>query len=244
MVARLIALLALCACTASAVSLKDLIARMSEGGAAVAYVPPGWSTSFSWYKFDGTDTNNIPDYSAVGTNSLYAFLVGTNTAGWTLSGGEFSVRGSYNMALKSRYNAPANVTQATIYAWARVDQIVNYAGHFRVFGTYNYGFSSTRPIAYWRDTSLDQGVNLSTGVWHHLCLVHEGNGASKYYIDGVQKASGNLAATAMDQSRVLIGTTDAGNWTYQWVGSISEYYMTRYLMTSNEVVSVYQKGAQ
>lgn len=208
------------------------------------YFPPGYSQSKLWYKFDGTDTNNIIDYSSIRTNSGYVKI--TNGGGsFSLSNGVFKTNPNpTNAYVMSRYAPPANPNrQATWYAWVNVARTVSYQGifMFRGGGNANGLFSDT--VGWNNLTAINWYGNLfTTNAWHLLVGTHS-NGTSTIYTDGAKATPAVFSSTANTPAIFYIGY-DPNSAGQQLEGQVSEVYYTEYLFTHQDVSNVLNKGAQ
>lgn len=194
MVRRLIVLLALCACTASAVSLKDIIARMSVGGAP----PVDLTQNLQHYWRGATGTND----SGSTPQSLITYgTITASTNGWDFGTGDTNY---------FRVNGPiTNGTSYTISVWAKPNKTAMDANDYGGWIFEDRAGNDDWHVVYWKSTGkflstywnnfvtasdLHSTNAVVNAVWVHIAVVMDnasgnGSGTQSIYINGSLSAS-------------------------------------------------------
>ena len=174
----------------------------------------------------GTDPN-FRDYVILGgadelsprTNTDFTVSVWVNTTGWEDDAAIISNKDWY-----SGYTS----------GWA-------IAGQSGGAGSWQWNFSDGLGGRADYDPS---GPIVSDGLWHHLCVTHERDGAAKFYFDGVTQDEVDISGISgsLDTGYpTVIGTGGAEGefWPYWFIGAIDEVRFYSYALDPYTVAGLY-----
>jgi hypothetical protein len=244
MVKRLILIIALCAASASAVSLLDLVAWISAaGGAPPAYVPTAASNLVLRWSFTTGSATNVPDDSG---NGNYGYNADTN--GPTITGG-YSAFANNNYLRTVSTNLLSTKTEYTMTMWMWCDS----------FTTYGWPFAATSP-SQWSGIEFDttasryiyfipapgnnqkSSIAFSTGTWVFVAGGFKTNNIKLVVVD-TAFASSSIAYVQPPSYPLSLGSTPPEGYNARgFSGKFDEVRLYNRLLTSNEIVSVRAEG--
>lgn len=87
------------------------------------------------------------------------------------------------------------------------------------------------------------GPIMNDGLWHHLCVTHDRDGAARFYFDGDYQSQMSLASSMglIDAGYpTVIGTDGAegAEWSFWFAGDIDEVRIYNYVLTDNDVADL------
>jgi hypothetical protein len=214
-----------------------------------AYVPPGWSSSVLWWKFDTASTNPVIDYSALGTSTGYIFGATAVNSSWNTNGYYNLTNGPYIRTYGTDVGGTAS--NYTYALWIRPGAASTQMGifHSRVLGTDVYGLrfgtaaTNISALAGNNSTAFTPTNSCNVGFWHRLVVVKGGTSASNttVYIDGSNAAMSTVALPAF--SIKTFWALSGANGAAAGQGSYDDaLIITGYTWSASEVLNDYNAG--
>lgn len=241
-------------CLPALAQRTDQFATGVRGADGRAWTPPGWSSSILWWKFDGTDTNSIQDYSVSGTNTGFQMTVSNAPSrsilqyGYMFPETRFSLA-SNNTTVSYAQNigasTPSNKTMAIWVSTLRGANSTYYCA-----GTTNSSAIVQASSAVYSNFFLSGSsstyviTNYTLDAWHRLVEVFS-NGIAYVYCDGVLATSGvynALNGISPSAGSALANARPDGSYSRILQGFIDDFYITSYLYTPSDVSSDYLHG--
>ncbi|MCU7934082.1 MAG: hypothetical protein KZQ99_04275, partial [Candidatus Thiodiazotropha sp. (ex Dulcina madagascariensis)] len=210
------------------------IGRLRRSDAVLEDNPVGY------WKFDETEGLVATDVSGNGLDGYYNTAVGLGNPGAVTGGGTAASFDGASGTLADLGNSGSlQFDNGTVEAWINTGNAGSYnrtilAKH-NAFGLY-LANNQLVAIDWSSNTTLESGVNLADGQWHHVSMTFESGVASgtRLYVDGVETAVGTTQVAGHDASLKVGGglNNGAGN---NFTGLIDEVALFDRVLTAEQI---------
>lgn len=222
-----------------------------------SYKPAGWSQSLVWLKFNTSDTTNITDYSAVGTNTFYLVKSTAAATNYSFANGCFKTDPYPDPVAYLKSNASGiadGLSTYTIAAWVRDFGSVYGAGIItsrpsNLLNGMIFGNDLSGSFGFWNDNTVEvrgSGV-YPKNTWTRVAVVKTssyGLDSQKMYVNGSFYGQVHLYANTnrtFHASTIEIGINIFST-SFTADSEFDDIYITAYPFTASDALQDYLKG--